>query len=241
MRGPSLTGFAAGAAALGLLLTGCGSDTRTTEGTPTASATSSAEQTSTRKPAPETTKPKVAPRDEDAPGPNETIASYIRDNGIEETPINRGDPGSPTIDLPFPDGWEDAGADTPDWAYGAIIYTGPEAAEYTPSIVALVSRLTGDVDPETILELAPGELENLPGYDGWNEGASSDLGGFDAFQLGGTWEQDGLTKIVAQKTVVIPGSDGLYVLQLNADGLEDQADIISAATDVIDSETVITP
>ena len=42
-----------------------------------------------------------------------------------------------------PEGWEDAGADTPEWAYGAIVYTGPEAAEYTPSIVALVSKLTG--------------------------------------------------------------------------------------------------
>ena len=50
MRGPSLTGFAAGAAALGLLLMGCGSDTRTTEGTPTASATSSAEQTPQARP-----------------------------------------------------------------------------------------------------------------------------------------------------------------------------------------------
>ena len=29
-------------------------------------------------------------------------------------------------------------------------------------------------------------------------------------------------RAIAQKTVVIPGKDGLYVLQLNADGLEDQ-------------------
>jgi hypothetical protein len=40
---------------------------------------------------------------------------------------------------------------------------------------------------------------------------------------------------------VIPGSDGLYVLQLNADGLEDQKEIIGAATDVIDEQTKITP
>lgn len=239
MRTSALTGVAALATTLGLILSGCGSDAKTTEGTPTASATSS--ESATEESEPETTKPKVAPRDEDAPGPNETIASYIQANGIQETPVKRGDPGSPTIDLPFPEGWEDAGPDTPEWAYGAIVYTGPEAAEYTPSIVALVSKLTGNVDPQKIIELAPGELENLPGYEGWNEGAQSELGGFDAFQLGGTWEQDGLTKIVAQKTVVIPGGDGLYVLQLNADGLEDQADIVSAATDVIDSETVITP
>ncbi|MGU3499907.1 LpqN/LpqT family lipoprotein [Mycobacterium sp. C31M] len=242
MRASALTGFAAVAATVGLLLSGCGSDSKTTEGTPTAAESTSA-RSSTAESEPETTKPKVAPRDEvtDSTGPNETIASYIQDNGIQETPIQRGDPGSPTIDLPFPDGWEDAGPDTPEWAYGAIVYTGPEAAEYTPSIVALVSKLTGNVDPAKILELAAGELQNLPGYEGWNEGAESTLSGFDAFQLGGTWDQEGLTKIVAQKTVVIPGADGLYVLQLNADGLEDQADIVSAATDVIDSDTVITP
>jgi hypothetical protein len=85
----------------------------------------------------------VAPRDEDAAGPNPTIASYIKDNNIQEAPVKRGDPGSPTIDLPVPDGWEPAGADT--------------------------------------------------------------------------------------------------VLQLNADGLEDQKEMIGAATDVIDSQTTITP
>ena len=54
--------------------------------------------------------------------------------------------------------------------------------------------------------------------------------------------QDGVTKIVAQKTVVIPGADGLYVLQLNADGLENQADIVGAATNVDRPEqTTITP
>ena len=106
------------------------------------------EPTTSAKAAP-SSKPKVAPRDEDAAGPNPTIASYIKENNIQETPVKRGDPGSPTIDLPVPDGWEPAGEDTPEWAYGAIVYTGPDAGEYTPSIVALVSKLTGNVDPQT--------------------------------------------------------------------------------------------
>jgi hypothetical protein len=46
--------------------------------------------------------------------------------------------------------------------------------------------------------------------------------------VGGTWIQDGQTKIVAQRTVVIPGSDSLYVLQLNADCLENQGDFADA-------------
>ena len=82
-------------------------------------------------------------------------------------------------------------------------------------------------------------MNNLPGFEAWNEGATSTLGDYPASQLGGTWQNEGLTKITAQKTVVIPADDGLYILQLNADGLKEQADIISAATDVIDIKTNI--
>jgi hypothetical protein len=239
MRSTAVSGAAAIAAALAVVLSGCGSDTKTAPST-SASASKSTSSSTSAKAAP-SSKPKVAPRDEDAAGPNPTIASYIKDNNIQEVPVKRGDPGSPTIDLPVPDGWEPAGEDTPDWAYGAIIYTGPDAGDYTPSLVALVSKLTGNVDPQKIIDLAPGELNNLPGWKPMNEGEVSTLGEYPAYQLGGTWTQDGQTKIVAQKTVVIPGGDGLYVLQLNADGLEDQKEIIGAATDVIDSQTTITP
>ncbi len=238
MRPTAICGTAAIAMALAIALSGCGSNTKTEPST--SASASKTTSTTSAKPAP-STKPKVAQRDEDATGPNPTIASYIKDNNIQESPVKRGDPGSPTIDLPVPDGWEPAGEDTPDWAYSAIVYTGPDAGEYTPSIVSLVSKLTGNVDPQKIIDLAPGELNNLPGWKAMGEGEASTLGEYPAYQLGGTWTQDGQTKIVAQKTVVIPGSDGLYVLQLNADGLEDQKEMIGAATDVIDSQTTITP
>ncbi len=39
-----------------------------------------------------------------------------------------------------------------------------------PTIIALVSKLTGNVDPAKILEFAPGEIQNLPGYEGGNAG-----------------------------------------------------------------------
>lgn len=203
------------------------------ESTTTTTTSTTAEATSAS--------PEVAPRDEDPPGPKPTIASYIKDNNIQETSVKPGDPGAPTIDLPIPQGWEPAGENTPDWAYGAIVYTGPEAAEYSPSIVALLSRLTGNVDTQKILALAPGELQNLPGWSASREGQNSTLDNFPAFQMGGTWQSEGQTKIVAQKTVVIPATDGVYVLQLNADGLEDQMDIVDAATVVIDEQTTITP
>ena len=238
MRRSAMSGAAVIATTLAIVLSGCGSDTKTQPSTSNSTSKTTSATTSA-KAAP--TKTKVAPRDEDAKGPNPTIATYIEQNKIQETPIKMGTPGAPTIDLPVPDGWRPAGSDTPDWAYGAIVFTGPEAAEYTPSIVALVSKLTGNVDQQKILDLAPGELKNLPGWKAMNEGETSTLGQYPAYQLGGTWTSDGQTKIVAQKTVVIPGSDGLYVLQLNADGLEDQAEIVGAATDVIDEQTKIMP
>jgi hypothetical protein len=52
--------------------------------------------------------------------------------------------------------------------------------------------------------------------------------------------QDGVTKLVAQKTVVIPGPDAVYVLQLNADSLEDQGMVLAPATMDIDEKTTIT-
>jgi uncharacterized lipoprotein YbaY len=106
-----ITGAAAIAAALAVLLSGCGSDTKTESTTTSAEKTTST--TTSAKAAP-STKQKVAPREEDAAGPNPTIASYIQENNIRETPVKRGDPGSPTIDLPVPEGWEPAGADTPE-------------------------------------------------------------------------------------------------------------------------------
>lgn len=219
--------------ALGLCLAGCGSDTKTDESA-TAGASSSEAAT--------TTSAAAAPTGEDqAAGPNKTIVDYIRENGIIETPVKRGDPGAPTIDLPMPEGWEDAGPRTPDWAYGAILSTDPAFTSDPPSIMALVSKLTGNVDPAKILEFAPGEINNLPGFEGSNSGTPGKLSGFDAMQVGGTYTKNGVTRAIAQKTVVIPGQDGLYVLQLNADGREDQIGVLGPATVTIDEQTKITP
>jgi hypothetical protein len=222
--------IAVAAIAVGIGLSGCGSDTKSE---PTTSKETSATS--------ETTTSKAAPSTSAQAGANKTIVDYIKENGIVETPVHRGDAGSPTIDLPFPPGWEDAGNRTPEWAYAAILATDPAFAQDPPTIIALVSKLAGNVDPAKILEFAPGELKNLPGYEGSQEGSPSTLGGFDATQIGGTYVKNGVKRAIAQKTVVIPGQDGLYVLQLNADGTEDQMGALMDATSVIDEQTTITP
>lgn len=223
------------ALALGIALAGRGSTTSGDATTESAAETS--ESTTTTEKA--TTEAATSPAP--ASGPNYTIVDYIRDNKIVETPVHRGDPGSPTLNLPIPEGWQDAGESAPEWAWGAIVSTDPAFAAHPPSIIALMSKLSGNVDPAKILEYAPNEIRNLPGYENQGDGSAGTLSGFDSYQIGGIYVKDGARRLIAQKTVVIPGQDGLYVLQLNADGTEDQIGPLMDATSVIDEQTTITP
>jgi hypothetical protein len=228
----AVTGVGIAVVALSLLV-GCGSDTKTE----TAPSTSTSTTTST-----ETTKSSTAKAGPSAPaqtGTNKTIQDYIKENGIEETVIKRGDPG-PQINLPVPEGWQ-ATQELPEAPYGAIVYQGSAVPDNPPRILAVVSKLTGNVDPEQILTLAPGELMNIPGYDGPTEGQRDTLGGFDAVQLGGNYDVNGKKGMIAQKTVVIPAQDGAYVLQLNAYSDESEAIILGDATNVVDEQATITP
>jgi len=224
--------IAIAAVGLAIGLSGCGSDTKTEESTSTSA--SAAESATTSSEAPTTSAA--------ASGPKKSIADYIKANNITETPVKRGYPGAPTINLPSPKGWEDMGANTPAGAYFGIVFTAdPAAAQSPPTIIAMVSKLTGNVDPAKILEYAPNEIKNLPGYENQGDGSAGELSGFEAYQIGGTYVKDGATRLIAQKTVVIPGADGLFVLQFNADGTEDQMGPLMDATALIDEQTVITP
>ncbi|CAM4438392.1 putative lipoprotein LpqN [Mycobacterium basiliense] len=214
--------------ALSVTLVGCGSDTKTNGQTSTSTATSTSTSTTTS-----TTSA--------TPGAqvNYTIADYIRENNIQETPIHHGDPGSPNINLPVPDGWQliPEGSGAP---YGGIVYTKPSDPNDPPTIVAILSKLTGNVDAAKIIEFAPGELKNLPGYQGSNDGSASTLSGFQAWQLGGSYTKNGKQRAIAQKTVVIPSADGLFVLQLDADALDSEQGVLMDATNIIDDQTTIT-
>ncbi|BBX68571.1 LpqN/LpqT family lipoprotein [Mycolicibacterium psychrotolerans] len=225
--------IAIAAVTFGVGLSGCGSDSATTESSTSSSASSSASAAASS-PAPTTSAQAAAP----AP----TLADYIRENNIVETPVSPGEPGSPTIDIPPPKGWEDMGPNTPEGAYMGLAFTAdPAMATDPPTVITKVVKLTGNVDPAKVLEAAPGDIRNLPGFQGPGGGQPNKLSGFEATVIGGTYTKDGVTRMVAQKTVVIPGQDALYVLQLNADGTEDQAYPLMDATSTIDEQAKITP
>lgn len=224
----ALTTLGITAVAVGLALVGCGSNTKTE--TKVSASTSISKTASTA----------VPTMSAQAVAYNKTIQDYIKENQIVETPVHRGDPGSPNINLPTPPGWSDAGPSTPDSAYTAMVYDQPNVPDDPPRITAIVSKLTGNVDPAQILNYASGELKNLPGFQGLDNGSKTTMSGFDAFQMAGYYMQDSTKRVRGQKTVVIPGQDGVYVLQLTADGLAGDLSTIMDATNVIDPQTTIT-
>ena len=175
------------------------------------------------------------------PGQNQTIRQYMKDNQITSTVVRLGDAGAPKIVIALPQGWSDLGPDTPPRAYGAVQSDTAGDPNDPPTIVVLLSKLTGDVDPAKILEYAPGELRNLPNYQAAAEPTAGKLSGFDAIQLAGVYERDGTKRTIAQKTVVIPANDAVFVLQMNADALKTDAAALMQATEVIDKLTKITP
>jgi len=211
--------------ALSLALVGCGSDNKSSNKTSTSTSTSTSTTSSGTSTAP-------------AAGAKYTIADYVRDNHITETPVHRGDPGSPTINLPLPAGWKVG--DNINTSYGGLVLDQPANPSDPPTISAIVSKLTGDVDPAKIIQYAPGEVQNLPGYQGAGDGTASTLSGFQAWQLSGTYQKDGKTRTVAQKTVVIPSQGAVFVLQFNANALESDQGPLMDATNVIDDQTTIT-
>ena len=226
------------AVCLSATLVACGGGTK--EKSPATSASRSSATTSSAAAAPSS---KIQPRDlqSGASTANYTIADYIRDQHITETAIHKGDQGAPQIELQLPDGWQSAGADTPDYAYGALVYGGPEAqgADYTPNIIALLSKLDGPVDQDKLLQLAGGEMKNLPGFVPAGDETAT-VSGFPAYRIAGEYDLKGEKAASGQETVVINGQGGLYVLQLNATSNESQSKPLFDALEAIDKTITIT-
>lgn len=232
MRASTLTGVAAAATALAVVLSGCGSDTKT------ATESSSSTEKSTSKTSEKKTSESKTPTSEAAPA-GLTVADYLNQNGGAEQ-VEPGQEGAPNVVLPFPEGWEEIPSDNLiDGSYGGIQYVGPEAADVQPKIFASLQRVSPEVDPALVLEYAPNELLGLPEYEEVVPGTPSELGGFDAVKVAGTYSESGRPTLLAQKTVVIPGPDTLYVLQLNGASAPDQQPILGAALDEIDLSTTI--
>lgn len=171
-----------------------------------------------------------------------TLSQYISDNKIAEVRFKRGDPGTPKIEFPFPPGWSNAGERTPDWAYGAIIYDKAGNPEDPPYMVAIASKLTGNVDPAKILEYAPGQLNDLPQFTPFGDPTKDSLSGFEAIDYAGTYLRKGQPRVVGQQTILVPGEDGLFVLQLNAEAPQgEKQPVIDAAKYIAENTKISAP
>jgi hypothetical protein len=190
-----------------------------------------------KSPSPSPTSASPSVEEETTTGP--TIPEYLEEVGATETSLTQEASDGVTVGLPVPAGWvvsEDYADAAP---FGAVVYEAAADPADPPRVLAILSRIDGDVDPAAILEYAPNELRNLDGFEEFEPPSSAMLSGFEAVEYGGTYTDGGRTLLFAQKTVVLPGDGVLYVLQLNAYAPEDELDILVAAMDEIDTSTTI--
>lgn len=219
-------GVVIAAICLSLGLVACGkdskSDEKTTMSTSTSTSTSAATTTSAE------------------PTSYQSFDDYLKANNIGETIVKRDTPGAPTVDLPVPEGWSTL-PESEDAPYGGIVLDAPADPADPAKFKALLEKLSGKINTDELLAASVSDLRSQQNFDG-GEGQKGELGGFPAFQILGSYTSDqGQQRIGAQKTVIIEGKDGTYLLALIGQGPEADADAIRNATTVIDEKTTITP
>ncbi len=167
-----------------------------------------------------------------------TLVDYLKQNNISETGVQGNDPNAPVVQFPSLPGWQPVGQAKPEGAYSALIATDPALGAQKPSIIVNYSRLGGDADPAELLKLAPNEVRNLPEFDG-SDVEVGKLSGYDTASIIGSFVRDGVKRVVYQETIAIPGKDGLYVMQLNGDGLIEHATVLAQVFDALNSQGTI--
>lgn len=215
------------------------------------------ESTSTTSASAPTLKLNAPPPLTGTPGSYPTIATYLHEVNPNLVMTHRHDPGAPIITLPMPPNWSDAGPATRAFAYQTIVYHGPGAETYAPSVTALMSKLGPNVDPQKIIDYAPGELNNMPGFVAADHGEMRTIDGHQVYRLAGTWNApaipaspgaagapdvpavSAMDRLVAQYTVLIEDRTGLYVLQINVDAAVGQNAIFQQICDAIARDTKI--
>jgi serine/threonine-protein kinase len=175
------------------------------------------------------------------PGNYQTIQTYIQQNGIDEQGQHRGNTTAPTILTPIPDGWRDAGSESPNFAYQTLLYDGADAPNSRPYVIVILSKLVGNVDPAKVFSVASGELYNLAGWVPDNPGRVGKLEGYPEFELSGQWDSDGKRTAVTQKTVLLNWKQGFYVLQINLNSAPEYRPILDRMIASIDQDARIYP
>lgn len=220
------------AAVVAVGLSGCSSDGPADD---SAASTSSAAPTSTSSVPPLTTAPPTP-----TPGPSLTLTEYLTSIGVTEAPARPAEGGAPTVELPTPAGWEPA-IDVPGDPFWAVMLTQAADPANPPIIQARLVKLSKEVPIQDIFDHAAGEMSNLPGYQPLGDGGRGSLGGLEAYQVGGMYVANGVQTLVAQKTSLITSPSGSYVLEVRAEGPQDDAQALVSATADLDNGTVITP
>ena len=102
----------------------------------------------------------------------------------------------------------------------------------------MLSKLTGDVNPAQILELAPTNSSTCPISTARTRSAARSPGS-TTWRSPVNYSRNGQARTIAQITAVIPAK-GVYVLQINVEGTYGQTEVVIQVLDTIAKKATIT-
>ncbi|WP_370250361.1 LpqN/LpqT family lipoprotein [Nocardioides sp.] len=170
----------------------------------------------------------------------ETIATYLAGLGATQRTVA---PSTGFLDVPRAPGWTFTPDQPPYAPYGALVFDGGTDPQQPPRVLMLAIELgSAAVDPARLLELAPNELLELPGFEAMvDEPDRFRLAGFDAVRYAGTIPAGDSPLTIIQYTAVVPAEVGLYVVQLNAYARPAELETLTAMMERIDTSLGIDP
>lgn len=208
-----------------LFVAGCGAKDDETEATSAAAAAASVagETSAAAEPAAEDAEPA---RSEEPEEPGLTLNEYLADNGISRNVIA---PDAP-----------DVGGSRPEGSWGMLALSATMESPDPTMILVGWAKLDGPADPAKVLELAPVSVTEFPEFDGPETGERSQVSGFDAVEIAGSFVDDeSKPAYTAQKWVGVPLDGGVYELFIMAKGPPDQEAAMNEAMSAISNETKI--
>jgi hypothetical protein len=221
-------GITAGLALASIVsLAGCGSATKSETSPPSATASTSASASASAT-------------------PNKTIKDYLAANQIVQTPVQPGEPGAPVVTVPALPGWSDLTTDQTTEPggippYAAKGYDAASDPNNRPVIQLRLAKLVGDADSEQILQLAPADSQNTPGFEFMDKPGATTLSGYDGIAFSGTVPQNGQNWFTASRFIIIPDADPstTYLVRLNGTAPESDKGPLIDALGIVDTSTTI--
>ena len=166
------------------------------------------------------------------PATSGTLAEYFKEKGVTLEPQKSQGFTALNIVLPMPPGWSVIPDPNVPNAFSVIADRQGGDGLYTSNAQLLVSKLVGNFDPKDAITHGYVETQQLFAWQPTNA-SLSELGGFPAALIEGTYRENDLTLNTSRRYVIAQSGTDHYLLSLSVTTSSSQVVATADATDAI--------